>query len=135
MNTNDIVTRLQNGENMETIAAEITNMLNEAQLEYDRQCAKNTRDSVIRSAAAALVDSLLDYLNVAMPGCLEEVEESDIDELINTVAELAEDLPEIFALLELSLKPKKVLAKKTPTDNKKSADDVIATFLKTNFLA
>lgn len=135
MNTNDIVTRLQNGENMEAIAAEITNMLNEAQLEYDRQCAKNTRDSVIRSAAAALVDSLLDYLNVAMPGCLEDVEESDINELVNTITELAEDLPEIFALLELAMKPKKVTVKKTSNDNKKSADDVIATFLKTNFLA
>lgn len=129
MNTNDIVTRLQNGENMETIAAEITNMLNEAQLEYDRQCAKNTHKAVIRSAAELLIDALLDYLNVVAPGCIDKVTDEEVDELVEDVVTLGEGLPHALELLQLACKVP------TLTDNEKDVDDIIANFLKNNFLS
>ena len=130
MNTNDIVTRLQNGESMETIATEITNMLNEAQLEYDKQCAaKNTHKAVVRSAAELLVDALLDYLNVVVPGCIDKVTDEEVAELVEDVIALGEGLPHAMELLQLACKVP------TPTDNKKDIDDIISTFLKNNFLS
>lgn len=129
MNTNDIVTRLQNGESMETIAAEITNMLNEAQLEYDRQCAKNTHNAVIRSAAELLIDALLDYLNVVAPGCIDKVTDEEIAELVEDVITLGEGLPHAMELLQMACKTP------APINNKKDVDDAISIFLKNNFLS
>lgn len=88
----DILARLQNGETVDTIAAEMANALNEAEAEKKaldaEKAAKEKEETRVLEAKRAAVDNMLDaicdYLVAAGEGDLvEEVKEIKTDKVID----------------------------------------------------
>ena len=115
--TYDFLSRLQNGENVETIADEITKSLNEANRQYLKEQEFNEKEAAKREIAEELADlmmELLNYYDFDFAACYGEKIDSK-------------------AILEMfdSLVPILKLAANVNVDNKK--DNPIEEFLK-NFV-
>ena len=146
MNPNDILARLQNGETAEDIAAAMSSALNEAIDAYEAETAKATRDTLIESAAANVVSSLLDFTNLVAPELVEHITEEDEAELTALLVAESANLGKFaqFAVMMAELdKPNNTCGK---TDCKcncvkedkpvvPSAEDILNDFLKKNFLS
>lgn len=142
--TKDILARLQNGETIDSIAAEMTAVLNEANDAYEAANAKATHDAVLEAAAANVVSSLLDYTNLVCPELIEDITEDDEATLVSLLVSEADNLAK-FAQLAISLgelyEEPKVCCGKTdckhcaPTKVEMTTEDAIAEFLKKNFLS
>ena len=146
MNPNDILARLQNGETAEDIAAEMASMLNKAIDEYEAESAKATRDTLIESAAANVVSSLLDFTNLVAPELVEHITEEDEAELTALLVAESANLGKLaqFAVMMAELDESKHTRCKTDCkcncvkEDKPvalSAEDVLNDFLKKNFLS
>lgn len=146
MNPNDILARLQNGETAEDIAAEMSSMLNEAIDAYEAEAAKATRDTLIESAAANVVSSLLDFTNLVAPELVEHVTEEDEAELTALLVAESANLGKLaqFAMMMAELDETKKTCGKTDCkcncvkEDKPvvpSAEDILNDFLKKNFLS
>lgn len=92
--TNDFLTRLQNGETAEEIAASLSAMLNEANDQYKAEKAQAQQNAVIEAAAVNLIDALADYL-VAI-GIEEAIEDDEYNEMMDLLVEKG---PELVAAL------------------------------------
>lgn len=137
MNPNDILARLQNGETIENIAAEITEALNEAKAAYEAESAKATHDTLIEAAAASVVSSLLDFTNLVAPELVENVTEEDEAELTALLVAESENLGKLaqFAIMMADLDEPKCKCAKADKPVAPSAEDIFNDFLKKNFLS
>jgi hypothetical protein len=61
--TYDFLSRLQNGESVETIADEITKSLNEANRQYIKEQELNEKEAAKREIAEELADLMMELLN------------------------------------------------------------------------
>ena len=130
-----ILTRLQNGESVEDIAEELTDMLNKVNHKYEdskrvAEEAKRKREASKRSEFKALVQMIGNWYNDYIATTEEEkiafsqaLQEADIEGMI----ELFEGVHEIVVpLLEVIDLPAQKKEKKV----QKNTDDVISAFLK-----
>ena len=130
-----ILTKLQNGESIEDIAEELTDMLNKVNHKYEdskrvAEEAKRKREASKRSELKALVQMIGKWYNDYIATTEEEkvafgqaLQEADIEEVIS----LFEGIHEIIVpLLETIDPPIQKKEKKV----QKNTDDVINTFLK-----
>lgn len=127
-NVEDILARLNKGETIESIAAEMTEALNEANEAYEAANAKATADAVLEAAAANLVSALLDYINIACPELMEHVTEEDEEVLVDFLVSQAAELNKL-AHVAISL------GKLEEVKNAPTPDEILADFLKKNFLS
>ena len=130
-----ILTRLQNGESVEDIAKELTDVLNKANHKYEdtkraAEEAKQKRELAKRSELKALAQMAGKWYNDYIATSEEEkvafgeaLQEADIDEVI----ELFEGVHEIIGPLLSVIDPP---AKKKEKKVRKNTDDVISAFLK-----
>ena len=130
-----ILTRLQNGESVEDIAEELTDMLNKVNHKYEdtkrtAEEAKRKREASKRSDLKALVKMAGKWYNDYIATSEDEkiafdqaIQEADIEEVIN----LFEGLHEIIAPLLVVIDPP---VQKKEKKVQKNTDDVINTFLK-----
>lgn len=134
MNPNDILARLQNGETIEDIAAEISEALNEAKAAYEAESAKATHDTLIEAAAANVVSSLLDFTNLVAPELIKDITEKDEAELTALLVAESANLGKLakFAIMMAELDEPKCKCEKPAAP---SAEDILNDFLKKNFLS
>jgi len=143
MNPNDILARLQNGETAEDIAAEMSSMLNEAIDAYEAESAKATRDTLIESAAANVVSSLLDFTNLVAPELVEHITEEDEAELTALLVAESANLGKLAQFAMMAAELDKTCGKSDCKCNcvkedkpvVPSAEDILNDFLKKNFLS
>ena len=131
-----ILTRLQNGESVEAIAKELTDVLNKANHKYEdtkraAEEAKRKREASKRSELKALAQMAGKWYNDYIATTEEEkvafgqaLQEADIEEVI----ELFEGIHEIIVPLLSVIDPP--VQKKKEKKAQKNTDDVINTFLK-----
>ena len=130
-----ILTRLQNGESVEDIAEELTDMLNKVNHKYEdtkraAEEAKQKRELAKRSELKALVQMIGKWYNdyiatteeekVAFGQALQEADIEDVIELFEGVHEIIEPL---LSVIDPPTKKKEKKAQK-------NTDDVISAFLK-----
>lgn len=157
-NIDEIKARLDKGETLDDIAAEMTATLNAAQAARDAEIAKQKKDKLNaakRKDMECLVDDILAWLENYYPALCEAVTkdltESDKDELFTIVVDaIIESMdktaeaalnprknlfgmsPWMLAMMgdKPMLNPNGVLYKsKAPTNSKKSDDDILNEFL------
>ena len=131
-----ILTRLQNGESVEDIAKELTDVLNKANHKYEdtkraAEEAKQKRELAKRSELKALAQMAGKWYNDYIATSEEEkvafgeaLQEADIEEVIG----LFEGIHEIIVPLLSVIDPP--VQKKKEKKVQKNTDDVINTFLK-----
>lgn len=131
-----ILTRLQNGESVEDIAKELTDVLNKANHKYEdtkraAEEAKRKREASKRSELKALAQMAGKWYNDYIATSEEEkvafgeaLQEADIEEVIG----LFEGIHEIIVPLLQVIDPP--VQKKKEKKVQKDTDDVINTFLK-----
>lgn len=147
INVDEIVARLNRGESIEDIAAEMTAVLNKAN-DVHTETNKIYREAAIRKAARNLVSSLLEYVKLVYPEAIEDVTEEEVEELTTLLTDEADSLKEIAAMcaafgdMKIAFtKPSGTCMagcschKEMPKEAEKAAEDVIAEFLKKNFLS
>ena len=130
-----ILTRLQNGEDVQTIANEMANLINEVNHKYEdskrkAEEAKQKREASKRSELKALAQMAGKWYNNYIATTEEEkvafgeaLQEADLEEVI----ELFENLHEIIVPLLSVIDPP---VQKKEKKVQKNTDDVINTFLK-----
>lgn len=103
---NEIMTRLQKGESVDTIAAEMTKALNEANDEFQKQQEKNAalkeKAAAMRAALDAVAD-LLDAFNLDKE-IGDNLREMDATELVD---EIERDMPFMKMLIEMDQEKKR----------------------------
>jgi hypothetical protein len=124
--TNDFLTRLQNGETAEEIAASLSAMLNEANEQYEAEKAQAQQNAVIEAAAINLIDALADYF-VAI-GIEEAIEDDEYNEMMDLLVEKGPELVAALHALTSYVETHEAWQKAT------CSDDAISTFLKKNGL-
>ena len=133
-NTNDILTRLQNGEDAQKIADEMARALNEANDKYRaiQEKAKAEAEKVkIQEKKRSDMNEILDlfkvYINTYHPGLLKETTDLSIDEVIEGL----DSIMEAFATLtDLSKMVEKPIVQPKKTCKSATPDDILNTFLK-----
>lgn len=131
-----ILTRLQNGESVEAIAKELTDVLNKANHKYEdtkraAEEAKRKREASKRSELKALIQMAgkwyNDYIATSEKEKIEldqALQEIDLEEAI----ELVDGIHDLFVSLNQIVDPP--IQKKKETKPKQNTDDVISSFLK-----
>ena len=137
----NLLARLQNGETVDAIAAEMTEILNsalaeqkalDAKREEEEKAAKEAARQVEakRQAALGIVDAVIDYmLTIGEDEFVDQLREVDSDELIEMLDGMVDMVKALESLknLEFEVAPK---VKKEKKKEAWSADAVIADFLK-----
>lgn len=141
----DILARLQNGETVDTIAAEMANALNEAEAEKKALDAEKAKEKTRileakRAAVDDMLDALADYLVAAGEGDyvkdIAEVKTDKVIEMLDGSIEMAKSLEKLkglqFPLAEMhkaaTINPK--VHKIVVDADAEDADKVIGDFLK-----
>lgn len=141
LNEKDILTRLRNGESMDTIGQSIADVLNAAQSAYDAELeaakqaeAANALAIQKRELAEEFIHLVQRYGDLVCPGSrdiLSEYTDEDLDEMIAAIDQM-------FNLLQFAIQMRAALEEKpqakshiTPTVHaSKSDDEVLANFIK-----
>lgn len=119
----DIMARLQKGESVEDIAAQMTKDINAANAEFQKEQEKRAKLAPKRKAVRAALDAVADMFEVCFEDSniaaeLRELDENDL------VDEIEKELPLIKMLASMSDNPKP-----RAKDDGKSAADPIEDFL------
>ena len=136
MNMNDILVRLQNGEDAQKIANEFADMLNGAiaqqkQAEAEKMAIQLQKQDELQS----VLDAALDWFDTYYPEFKTETVELNATDVIKVLDESKEDIVELIdAVGELAAIMEKPVVKKSNVKIM-SADDVINSFLKSNHLS
>ena len=121
MDMNDIVARLKNGEDAQTIADEMENALNDAIKQVEKETKQADRKTAL---AQEIADRINEY--AALNGCQDSaLTASDVENIFAEVYGLMNGINDLLDVL--SPKSTQVKVKKV----KKTDDDVIAEFLNT----
>ena len=134
-----ILTRLQNGESIEDIANEMSNLINKANKTYtDQKAAEEAAKAAAAKAEVQKVEKLqyiLDrfidwlgtYYHVDIEFIKNELDADSVIELIDSIKDCVEALNDLESLF--SVKKPAVKATKSGTKSK-SSDEMISDFLK-----
>ncbi len=139
--TNDILSRLRNGESMDTIGQSIADVLNEAQTAYAAELAVKEKEAEAaaiaqtkRDMALDLIDIIRDYGHMVAPEAadiLDDVDDDDIDAMIQTLDQMFQMMS---AMAQLKTNLEKVQPKSdkipVPVKRAKSDDEVLSNFIK-----
>ena len=147
--TNDILTRLRNGESMDTIGQSIADVLNEAQEAYiaEQEIAKKEQAAqelaqAKRNLACGLIDLIQEYGELTAPEAakvLDDIDDTDIDAMVATLDEMfhmmtamAQLKAQLESLDKLPVPKAQTKSKITPPGKLVNSDDeVLANFIKT----
>ena len=145
MNYNDILARLENGETVENIAAEMTAALNNAQdafakaqaakrQEEEEQKAKVVQEAAVRIATEHLTSALLDWAYVVFPDMHDAIENLDEEVLVDAIENA---VPQYKMLLQIVAMTQNFAedVKAKSVEKKPSVDEILEDFLKVNFLS
>lgn len=134
---NEILARLQDGDSVEDVAAEMSKALNAAEQKFQEEKEKAEKAAEIAALEAEvklndLAETILlavdEYLRIKSPEFAETFAEEDMS--VKEFREMLDDLIDSFAgVISLSSKLKK-LEEKKPNKPTFTADDKIADFLK-----
>lgn len=142
-NLNDIVTRLQNGEDSEMIAKEMSQLLNDAMKEVSKreqeEKAKIEQEKLLTELSLNIVHSVKDYFAVVCPSLASELEITPEE-----AKKMMDEVVKALKPYEKILKGLKTKREKTPEGEKKvttykgkmsaaEADKLIKDFLKFGF--
>ena len=114
---NDILTRLQNGESVDDIAAEFTKALNDASAKFEAEKTKTNKTKDMR----AVVEAFNQYVKTYYPDAeISKVEITDIDikDMVDTVDNLIQlgiSISTIFRAPSETASDKAVTKKKSPS--------------------
>lgn len=130
-----ILTRLQNGESVEDIAKELTDVLNKANHKYEdtkraAEEAKQKRELAKRSELKALIQMTGKWYNDYI--ATSEKEKTELDQALQEIdleeaIELVDSIHDLFVSLNQIVDPP---VQKKEKKTQKNTDDVINTFLK-----
>ena len=130
-----ILTRLQNGEDVQTIANEMANLINKVNKTYTDQkaaeeAAKAKAETQKKEDLQEILDMFTDWFNVYYGIETDDKLEADaVLELIDSIKEYVEALNDLESIF--SIKKHTVKATKSNTKSKsKSSDEQISDFLK-----
>lgn len=135
-NTNDLLLRIQSGENPEDIANEFAKQLNDViALDQKQKAAeaaakkeaeeKAAKDAKLDACVQKMADALNEYISLSHPDLRAALDEEDLLDL----KDLRTSLDAALASVSLALSIANVAAK-TDTKATKSPDDAISQFLK-----
>ena len=119
----DIMARLQKGESVEDIAAQMTKDINAANAEFQKEQEKRAKLAPKRKAVRAALDAVADMFEVCFGDSNIAAELREIDET-DVVNEIERELPLIKMLATMGDNPKP-----RAKDDRKSAADPIEDFL------
>lgn len=139
MNVDEILARLQNGETMDDIAADISKALTTAEQKFQEEKEKKAAEVAaletevkLNDLAETILLAVDEYLRIKSPEFAEAFAEEDIS--VEDFREMLDDLIESVAgIFTLSSKLKSLEEKSKPSTaifTPKTADDKIADFLK-----
>lgn len=126
----DILKQLNSGKSIETIAAEITDALNEANDEYvAAQAVSAKRDKKI-AIAKQFNDLIREYAELECPelASIMTMDEEDVDALIGAMDELFGVVKMASAMRDMFAEPQ-ICDRKAKTCAPKSDDDVLNNFI------
>ncbi len=162
INEKDILARLQAGEEAQAIADELANMLNAANATYiaEQEAKRKAAEEAAKKAAEAtaieeeknelaqiIADAVMDYLDVAAPGILDEEEDeltgAEVRKLLDSMVPMMVSLKNLAGLtsanpfgtpsLVAPMTMRTADTKITPNSNVKMSDDeIIKNFLNKN---
>lgn len=126
----DILARLHTGDSIETIAAEMTDLLNSANDAYLAAQKSSEKKAKKEKIARQFNDLVREYAMIECPEAVSvmDMEEEDIDAVI-------EAMDEMFKLLNFSMSMKSMFAEPQICDRKakinspKSDDEILANFI------
>ena len=130
MTTKEIIARLNDGETIDSIAADFADLLNAANAEYIKSTAERQKQEQKIALATEMNDILIKYAELINPEVAafmkESADESDINVLIDSMDNMFE-LVAAASTLKASLTPLSVSVKtsKAPTND----DDVLSNFI------
>lgn len=117
-NLNDIVTRLQNGEDSEMIAKEMSQLLNDAMKEVSKreeeEKAKIEQEKLLTELSLNVLRSVKDYFAVACPDLVSELEITPEE-----AKKMMDEVVKALGPYEKILKGLKTKREKTPEGEKK----------------
>lgn len=137
MNTNDLLTRIQAGENPEDIANEFAKQLNDV-IELDRKQKaaeaaakkeaeeKAAKEEKLNACVKAMADALNEYISLSNPSLAELLNAEDLLDL----EDLRTSLDAALSSVSLALSIANAATGKSDKSAKKSPDDAISQFLK-----
>jgi hypothetical protein len=137
--TNDVLTRLRNGESMDTIGQSIADVLNEAQEAYTAELAVKEKEAEAAAMAQAkrdmaldLIDIIQDYGRLVAPDAadiLDDIDDDDVDAMIVTLDQMFHMMSSM-AQLKVNLEKAQTKSHITPVaKHAKSDDEVLAKFI------
>ena len=100
MYTNDILTRLQNGESVEEIGKEFAEALNAANRLHQEEEKAREANSCKEALAGTLINALIDYVDCVDPSLADRIEVTDKD-IKEIVKMLDRSIPMISLVLQL----------------------------------
>lgn len=118
MNFEEIMARLQNGENLDDIAQEMQDVLNKANAAVQEQNKQSAKDARLDELANVIAEAANEYMSLAQPDVEFEV----------SGAEMRETLDEMLPLLDI-FKNVTVKVTSVPVTAKKP-EDVFAKFFR-----
>ena len=130
MTTKEIIARLNDGETIDSIAADFADLLNAANAEYIKSTAERQKQEQKVALATQMNDILIAYAELVNPEVApfmkEAADDSDIDVLIDSMDNMFE-LVAAASTLKASLTPLSVSMgnAKAPTND----DDVLSNFI------
>lgn len=136
-NSNDLLARIQAGENPEDIANEFAKQLNDViALDQKQKAAeaaakkeaeeKAAKDAKLDACVQKMADALNEYISLSHPDLHAALDEEDLLDL----KDLRTSLDAALASVSLALSIANVATAKTDTKATKSPDDAISQFLK-----
>ena len=141
--TNDILTRLRNGESMDTIGQSIADVLNEAQNAYiaEQEAAKAEQAALDlaqakRALACELIDLIQEYGDLVAPDAadmLDDISDEDIDAMVETLDQMFNMMTAMVQLkhdLEKAQTTSRIAPVKKTVKTPKSDDEVLSNFIK-----
>ena len=140
MTTNDILTRLRNGESMDAIGQSIADMLNEAQNAYiaEQETAKAEQAAqemaqAKRNLACELIELIQEYGELVAPDAadmLDDIDDEDIDAMVDTLDQMF-NMMVALNKLKHDLEKAQTTSHITPVPKRaKSDDEVLSNFIK-----
>ena len=123
---NFLMKRLQNGETMDSIASEITDLLNEVAAEYAKSQSAALKRAQKEDIANRFRDLLVEYATIEYPELIPAMTmtEEDVDMMIDTFDGLFNSFKLLAAFSEPELKKIDITSKQPKSD-----DEVLSNFI------
>jgi hypothetical protein len=153
INEKDILARLQAGEDAQKIADELANILNAANATYvaEQEAKRKAAEEAAKKAAEAtaieeeknelaqiIADAIMDYLDIAAPGILDEADDDltgeEIRKLLDSMVPMLVSVKNLASIgvTPFGVTPPSLTPPTAKIGNKLSDDEIIKNFLNKN---